>query len=52
MVLPAIHSYCLGLTVPAREPEPAQGTNAKQRAGLTSSAVLEARLELGLFTVQ
>lgn len=32
MLWPAISSYCFGLSVPAREPEPAQGTNAKQRA--------------------
>jgi hypothetical protein len=31
MLLPAIGSYCLGWAVPARDPEPAQGTNAKQR---------------------
>ena len=31
MLLPAIGSYCFGWAVPARDPEPAQGTNAKQR---------------------
>jgi len=32
MLWPAMISYCLGTAAPARDPEPAQGTNAKQRA--------------------
>jgi hypothetical protein len=38
MLLPAINSYCFGWGVPAREPEPAQGTNAKQREAAASGA--------------
>jgi hypothetical protein len=41
MLWPAICSYCLGLTVPARDPEPAQGTKAKQRAAFACGSVLE-----------
>jgi hypothetical protein len=40
MLLPAINSYCLGCKVPARDPEPAQGTNAKQRETAPEGAVL------------
>jgi hypothetical protein len=32
MLWPAMNSYCLGMIVPAREPEPAQGTKAKHLA--------------------
>jgi hypothetical protein len=63
MLLPAIASYCFGWAVPARDPEPAQGTNAKQREtaasgaapGAVSGAVLAAFCRLAMgggFTVR
>ena len=55
MLFPAMGSYCFGWTVPARAPEPAQGTNAKQRDTAPSGAVLAVICRLALggeFTVR
>ena len=58
MLLPAIGSYCFGWAVPARDPEPAQGTNAKQRdtaSGAASSAAFAVFCRLAMgggFTVR
>ena len=55
MLLPAIGSYCFGWAVPARDPEPAQGTNAKQRETAAAGAVLAVFCRLAMvggFTVR